>query len=190
MGLVLGCTHTLTPSLKADASVQVGRGALLSPHGLNGMGHSVTPLPRQAVLHPSMDILEAGGEAGTPCPFLSRSPTDSSSTRTAFLSGPPFHHLVPWSQFLPGCCSTPVPDNRKPLPSPKGSFKVKATKGWRCLCPQTSLWCRGSAGTGPWAPREVAQLQAWHCCWNCLLFPITVLRTVPMARLWDWVCDH
>lgn len=70
------------------------------------------PPPGDSSILACMNILEAGGEAGMPCPFLSRSPAARSSTRTAFLSRPPFHHLVPWSQFLPGC-STPVPDNRK-----------------------------------------------------------------------------
>lgn len=48
--------------------------------------------------------------------------------------------------------STPVPNDIKPLPSPKGSFKIKAAKGRRCLCPQTSLPRRGAAGTEPCAP--------------------------------------
>lgn len=81
------------------------------------------------------------------CPFLSRSPAGSSSTRTAFLSRPHSPSSTIWSpgadiksQFFPGC-STPVPDNIKPLPSPKGGFKIKAAEGRRRLCPQTSLWC-------------------------------------------------
>lgn len=70
------------------------------------------------------------------------------------------------SQFLPGC-HTPVSDNIKP-PPPKGGFKIKAAKGWRCLCCQTSLRCRGTADTESCAPWEAAQLQAWHCYWNHL----------------------
>lgn len=92
------------------------------------------------------------------------------------------------SQFLPGCWA-PVSDSVKP-PPPKGGFKIKAAKGWRCLCCQTSLWCWGTAGTESCAPWEAAQLQAWHGYWNHLLFPSTGLRTVPTACLWHQVCDH
>lgn len=149
----------------------------------------MAPLPHQEVLpsQASWTSGKSGGEAGHILSIPLQEPCFQLINQDCLPVQATLPSSTIWSprtdvksHFFPGC-STPVPDNIKPLPSPKGSFKIKAAKGRRRLCPQTSLWCPGTAGTEPCASGEVAQLQAWHCYWNPLLFPSTELGTVPMA---------